>query len=366
MRKTRDRMMWLASAFAAALISLSTSAEAQSERGAAARAFDGQRDEDSALLPSDRSVTGKPSMARPAMPSPPTAPTPQFARHDFPDGGSLQVRPARLMPGELFEFEIVRPDIEAPTLQLGTSRFETFAVAPGRWRGYGAVRVDAAPGHAALTVEWRAQGRQHRRQASLHIEPKEFPRRKLKVAGKFTRPTAAQKAQNRADQKAFSAAYAAAMSPPMFEENFANPVSDVARVTSAFGVRRIFNGQTKSRHLGLDLDGEIGTPIYAAADGVVRMKRSCFYAGNAIVLSHGAGIFTAYFHLSEFAVEEGQRVEKGQRLGEMGKTGRVTGPHLHLTAKVGETTFDPASLLSFDFFPEDRALPLAEGNAVSP
>lgn len=291
----------------------------------------------------------------------PVAAAPSRARHEFPSGGSLQVRPARLLPGGLFEFEVARPGIEAPVLQLGGARFETFPVAPGVWRGYGAVRVDAEPGTAALSIEWRSRGALHREQASLVIESKQFPERVLKVAGHFTRPSAAQKAQNRADQKAFSSAYAAPMSPPMFEENFANPVSELARVTSVFGVRRVFNGQTKSRHLGLDLDGEVGTPIYAAADGVVRMKRGCFYAGNAIVLSHGAGLFTAYFHLSEFAVEEGQRVERGQLLGKMGKTGRVTGPHLHLTAKAGRTTFDPAALISFDFFPEDRALPVAEG-----
>lgn len=289
-----------------------------------------------------------------------------IARTDFPHGGSLQVRPARLVPGGFFEFEIHLAGIESPALCLGQSRFETFLVEPGRWRGYGAVRADATPGKAELAVEWRTRGQARREKAWLDIAPKEFPRRKLTVAGKFTKPSAEQKARNRADQKAFAAAYAAPMAAPMFSENFANPVSETARITSVFGVRRIFNGQTKSRHLGLDLDGEIGTPIYAAADGVVRMKRDCFYAGKAIVLSHGAGIFTAYFHLSAFAVEEGARVEKGQLLGMMGKTGRVTGPHLHLTAKVGGTTFDPQSLLDFDFFPEAPAPPLAKGSSALP
>ncbi|MDR0966397.1 MAG: M23 family metallopeptidase [Myxococcales bacterium] len=282
---------------------------------------------------------------------------------ELPNGASLRVRPALLTPGGFFEFEVrgAGQEIESLALRLDQGRFEAFQSSPERWRGYGALRASASAGTAELEVEQRdRQGIVHRHQTTFAIASKDFPSTQLKVAPKFTQPSAAQKARNKKDQKAFAAAYAAPFGPPLFETNFANPVAPDARVNSVFGGRRVFNGKTKSRHLGLDLDGVIGTPIYAAADGVVRMRRDCFYAGNAVVLSHGAGIFTAYFHLDEFAVEEGQPVRKGQLLGKMGKTGRVTGPHLHLSAKVGATTFDPAALMAFDFFPEGAQPPVVD------
>ncbi|HCF58149.1 MAG TPA: hypothetical protein DFS52_09170 [Myxococcales bacterium] len=157
----------------------------------------------------------------------------------------------------------------------------------------------------------------------------------------------------RADRKAFKAGYRVAFGSPHFGSRFINPVAPDAKINSVFGVRRVFNGKLQSRHMGLDLDGTTGTPIYAANDGVVRMAHDGFAAGNTVLVSHGAGLFTGYFHLSKFAVKKGQRVKKGQLVGLMGKTGRVTGPHLHFSAKLGEVTIDPEALLSFDFFPDE-------------
>ncbi len=299
-------------------------------------------------------------------PEPADATSAQTARYPLPDKGLLTIRPARLSPGELFEFDIDLSGAESPTLSLGKSTFRAFRVADSLFRGYGAVRVTTPGGPGELTIEWQSGGQAQRARVQVEIAPKKFPRRRLTVARQFTSPSPGQKARGKADKKAFAEAYSAALEPPLFAQNFQNPVSDSARVTSVFGVRRVFNGKTKSRHMGLDLDGDTGTPIHAAADGVVRMRRDCFYAGNAVILSHGADLFTAYFHLSEFAVEEGERVRRGQLIGKMGMTGRVTGPHLHMEAKAGKTTFDPASLLDFDFFPEGRAPLLAKVPGAAP
>lgn len=291
---------------------------------------------------------------------------PDTARHPLPGEGLLTLRPARLSPGGIFEFDIALSGAQSPTLRLGKSTFRAFRVADGLFRGYGAVRVTTPPGQSPVTIEWQSAGQRHKAGVQVAIAPKKFPQRRLTVARQFTSPSPEQKARGRADKKAFAEAYSAAFEPPLFTQNFQNPVSDSARVTSVFGVRRVFNGKTKSRHMGLDLDGDTGTPIFAAADGVVRMRRGCFYAGNAVILSHGADLFTAYFHLSEFAVEEGERVRRGQLIGKMGMTGRVTGPHLHMEAKAGETSFDPASLLAFDFFPEGPSPSLAKVQSAAP
>ncbi len=121
-----------------------------------------------------------------------------------------------------------------------------------------------------------------------------------------------------------------------------------ARVTSGFGQRREFNGELRSRHMGLDLAGQVGEPVRAANRGVVALVGQFYYAGNLIYLDHGRGVLTAYLHLSETLVAVGDTVEQGQVIGRVGMTGRVTGPHLHWIAKYGRVTVNPLSLLEVD------------------
>jgi len=119
-----------------------------------------------------------------------------------------------------------------------------------------------------------------------------------------------------------------------------------ARVTSRFGSGRVFNGRVSSSHLGIDYRGSVGDPIYAANRGVVALVDSFFLAGNVVYINHGNGIVTGYFHMSQQKVATGDTVERGQEIGLVGATGRVTGPHLHWSARFGALTIDPADLLS--------------------
>jgi murein DD-endopeptidase MepM/ murein hydrolase activator NlpD len=118
------------------------------------------------------------------------------------------------------------------------------------------------------------------------------------------------------------------------------------RVTSSFGDGREFNGQVQSRHMGLDLAGPSGEPVVAAARGIVALVDQFHLAGNVVYVDHGAGLITAYFHLSRQDVMQGDTVEAGQQIGLVGATGRVTGPHLHWVARYGSVTVDPRSLLA--------------------
>jgi len=119
-----------------------------------------------------------------------------------------------------------------------------------------------------------------------------------------------------------------------------------ARVTSRFGSGRVFNGRVSSSHLGIDYRGRTGEPIYAANRGVVALVDSFFLAGNVVYIDHGNGIVTGYFHMSQPEVTAGDTVSRGQEIGLVGATGRVTGPHLHWSARFGALTIDPADLLS--------------------
>jgi murein DD-endopeptidase MepM/ murein hydrolase activator NlpD len=171
------------------------------------------------------------------------------------------------------------------------------------------------------------------------------PREKLSVDSRFSRPDAAARARlAKESAMAMAVSRGAHETPRLWTDPFVRPRQ--SRITSQFGSGRVFNGELKSRHLGLDLAGAKGDPVRAANRGVVRLIGHFSLAGNCIYIDHGEGLVTAYFHLSHVAVAEGDTVARGQRIGSVGATGRVTGPHLHWVARYGGITIDPLSVVA--------------------
>jgi len=123
-------------------------------------------------------------------------------------------------------------------------------------------------------------------------------------------------------------------------------------LSGAFGFRRIINGQRRSPHTGVDLRAKEGTPVLASNSGIVVLVEAFFFSGKSVILDHGQGFFSMYFHLSEALVEEGERVDKGALLGRVGSTGRATGPHLHWGIRMNGARVDPLSLLKIKTYPE--------------
>jgi murein DD-endopeptidase MepM/ murein hydrolase activator NlpD len=121
------------------------------------------------------------------------------------------------------------------------------------------------------------------------------------------------------------------------------------KITSGYGQRREFNGELRSRHMGVDLDGDFGDPVVATNRGVVALVGEFYYAGSLVYLDHGRGLLTAYMHLSEITVAIGDTVAVGQVIGRVGASGRVTGPHLHWQARYGTVTVNPLTLLEVDW-----------------
>jgi murein DD-endopeptidase MepM/ murein hydrolase activator NlpD len=129
----------------------------------------------------------------------------------------------------------------------------------------------------------------------------------------------------------------------LWERPFISPVS--AAITSPFGYRRVINGMPRAPHTGVDLRASLGTEVLAANHGRVALTGEFFFSGKSLVLDHGGGLYTMYFHLSEFKVEEGADVHKGDVVGLSGMTGRVTGPHLHWGARINGARVDPFELI---------------------
>lgn len=114
-----------------------------------------------------------------------------------------------------------------------------------------------------------------------------------------------------------------------------------SKITSDFGNARIYNGKTKSYHTGTDYRAKIGTNIYASNNGIVALTMKRFYLGNVVYIDHGRGAFSYYSHMDSFNVKQGEKVKKGDLIGKSGKTGRITGPHLHYALRLYNVTVDP-------------------------
>lgn len=130
----------------------------------------------------------------------------------------------------------------------------------------------------------------------------------------------------------------------LWNEDFIYPLN--TKITSNFGTKRVYNGKLKSYHSGTDFRAKNGTPILASNSGVVKISQDRFYSGNSIVIDHGQGVYSCYFHLSKINYKVGDVIKKGAVLGLSGDTGRVTGPHLHFSFRIHGIQVDPLDSIS--------------------
>jgi len=267
---------------------------------------------------------------------------------------TIEIRARALAPGELLRIDVSSP---APieTLEgefLGGLVFlvrSEDGSLPERWSGWAMIGLDEPPGLASVELRGRAaSGHEVLGTRALTIEAREFPEERLGVAPKYVEPPQEVQQRLARERVRLTAVYTERRpaSPPATP--FVRPVP--GEQTSVFGTRRVFNGTPRSPHSGLDLRAATGTPVRSSGPGLVTLAMDLYYSGNTVIVDHGGGLFTIYAHLSALRVEPGDRAESGQVLGLSGATGRVTGPHLHWGAKIGDRPFDPAALLDPTLF----------------
>jgi murein DD-endopeptidase MepM/ murein hydrolase activator NlpD len=259
----------------------------------------------------------------------------------------LTAIPSRPQPGAIVRLSLraVKDSISSVRGTLAGEPLHFIRTDSG-WHAIGGVPTDAQGNLVARAFVHLASGKVDTVRTTMVLplipKPKAVP---LSVDSSFSKPmdkeTEARVARENAAAR--EVGRKSHDSPPMWTSSFLRPRNSV--VTSVFGSGRVFNGAVTSRHLGIDYRGAEGEPILAANKGVVALVDNFFLAGNVVYIDHGAGVVTGYFHMSKQLVSVGDTVQRGQEIGLVGKTGRVTGPHLHWSARYGTVTVDPGDLL---------------------
>ncbi len=208
------------------------------------------------------------------------------------------------------------------------------------------VDLDRPPG----PVAWRILGPAGPVTAPLatgtvRLRARTFPVQRLTLPPAMVDLDPATLARVDAERAALQAALADSAPERLWRGRFRPPVEG-AHPTGGFGLRRLINGQPRSPHTGYDWAAPVGTPVAAANAGRVALVAEHFFAGRNVVLDHGLGLFTLYFHLDEIRVAASEAVAAGQVIGTVGATGRVTGPHLHFGVLLGGARVDPETLLA--------------------
>jgi murein DD-endopeptidase MepM/ murein hydrolase activator NlpD len=201
--------------------------------------------------------------------------------------------------------------------------------------GYGTV-----PGEKRLYRQTAAGNKR----ISFRVVDGDYPFETLKVAPSKVHPDTEQQKRIRREYKEAMAIYDRFTPKRYWTSAFVLPMS--SPVTSAFGTARLFNGSLKSFHSGTDFKARPGTPVTAINDGVVVLAKARYFAGNSVVIDHGEGLYSCYYHLSRIDVNVGENVKRNERIGLSGKTGRVTGPHLHFAVMLQGVQVDPMQLLA--------------------
>lgn len=259
---------------------------------------------------------------------------------------SFTFQPQILVNGSVCLFTVDVKGMPQKVAAKWLGRDLTFS--PGQsstWYSLAGVALETKPGTYDLALEAvMRDGHVLRQVRPVTVRAARYKTSRLTVPQKYVTPDPETLKRIEAEKEVKNAAFAHVIASPEWSGNFVAPVA--MEVSETFGTSRTFNGKLASVHRGTDFRAPTGTPVHASNAGEVVLARELFYEGNCVVIDHGLGFMTMYMHLSQLDVKEGDKVEKGQTIALSGGTGRVTGPHLHMSVRWSGEYLDPGKLLA--------------------
>ena len=258
--------------------------------------------------------------------------------------GTITVEPAEIFQGGVAVVTLTGKEIGGAKVFFGDTEIAPFPMPDGSYAALVGVDLERAPGAVEISVRGRSgAGPQWERRATVSVLAKEYPSEAFSVSPSFDQIDAATMKRIKREQAEFDRLWTTRTASRLWDGGFLAPVA--VQITSPFGFRRVINSSPRAPHGGVDLKAQLGAEIAAANHGRVALRDDFYFSGKSIVLDHGGGVYTMYFHLSEFRVEKNAQVRKGGVIGLAGMTGRVTGPHLHWGARLNGARVDPMELL---------------------
>lgn len=261
-------------------------------------------------------------------------------------GGMLSIAVSTGIPalGDPVLVEVAAPGpVDNLVLRWKGAAWPMREVAPGRYEGLIGVDLDDPVGPAVVAAEGFLDGAWVRTEAEVTTSLRKFAVQELtlpKGMAEFDNATLARIGAEAAElSRRFSH-----VTPPRWRIPFLPPVEEYRPAN--FGARRVINGDRRMPHSAVDIHLPEGTPVRTIADGRVAFAGEQFFGGRSVVIDHGGGVFSVYYHLKEFSVVEGQEISRGDRVGSVGATGRATGPHLHFGVRVPGGRVDPTRLFA--------------------
>jgi murein DD-endopeptidase MepM/ murein hydrolase activator NlpD len=256
---------------------------------------------------------------------------------------NVSLDPAEIFQGSIGEIGVSGKDLTEVKGRLRDQKIVFFRNGKEGWNALLGIDLNEEPGPLKLVVEGSGMGQPiEERTISFRVKKRAFPTERIAVPESFDQIDEAIQRRIQLEQGRLDGLWRAVPRPRLWNEPFISPVP--LAVTSPFGLRRIVNGSARSPHGGVDLKAALGAEVKSANDGLVALRDEFFFTGKTLVLDHGGGLYTMYFHLADFRVEEGAVVRKGEIIGLAGMTGRVTGPHLHWGVRLNGARVDPFAL----------------------